>query len=115
HRVGLHHVASNLPSPLGRPGISHSVHFMLGIEALNFGKSRSKDGHRARTVLVLAALALTLHHNAGWQMGDSDGAFRFVDMLPTGAAGAQSFHLEIVGINLDLILFDFREHTDLRE
>jgi hypothetical protein len=42
-------------------------------------------------------------------VGNADGGFRFVDMLPARAAGAVGVDFQILGIDLDFdVLVDFR-------
>ena len=49
--------------------------------------------HGDFAVLVLAALVLAGHHDAGGDMGDADGRLGLVDVLAARTAGAIGVHL----------------------
>jgi hypothetical protein len=55
-----------------------------------------------RPVLVLAPLALALHHDAGGEVGESDGAGSLVDVLAAGAAGAEDVLTDVLIADLNL-------------
>ena len=65
--------------------------------------------HRHLAVLVLAALHLAGHHDAGGQVGQTHRRGGLVDLLSAGAAGAVNVHLDILLTDLDVdVLVDLR-------
>ena len=57
--------------------------------------------HALVAILVLAAITLALHHNAGWHVGDSHRGICAVDVLATGTAGTIGVDAQIRGIDVD--------------
>ena len=58
--------------------------------------------HGEVTVGMLAALALTRHHDAGGLVGDTHRRVGGVDVLTTGATGAVGIGTQIRRVDLDL-------------
>ena len=58
--------------------------------------------HGPVLIFVLAAFVLTFHHQARRQVGYSYGTLSFVDMLSSGAGGAESVYFQIVHVQLEV-------------
>ena len=89
-----------------------------GLALLDFQlvELRLEDSHGHFAVLVLAALVLALHDDAGRKVRDADGGFHFVDVLAAMAAGAESVDAHIFGPDDDLdAIVDFRNDENGRE
>ena len=65
----------------------------------------TENFHGALTVLMLAALVLTLHHRACGQVGNADGGLRLIDVLTACARGAIGVDLQLGGVDSELHLF----------
>ncbi len=73
------------------------------LAALVVQQTRLEQAQRTGAVLVLAALILAFDHDAGGQVGDADGRVGLVDVLATGAGGAERVGLEVGRIDLDVV------------
>ena len=83
-----HQVAARIRNFLSRSGFLRAVEFCL------------QQRHRLGAVLVLGALVLTLHHDAGGNMGQAHGGVGFVDVLAACTGSA-------IGIDAQIGLADF--------
>src|ERR1700735_33695 len=112
--IRLHGVGANLAAEadFGFRG----VELMEGFAALfefEFVKLRAENFHSPFAILVLAAFILALNDDAGRKMGDADGGFDFVDVLPPVAAGAEGIDAKIVGLDHDVdFVVGFRDYED---
>src|SRR5690606_17905288 len=59
--------------------------------------------HGAGAVLVLGALVLAFHHDAGGQVGDADRRVGLVDVLAAGAGGAEGVDAQVRLVEADLV------------
>ena len=107
--IGAHPVgsvaAADLAFALGCDG--RGLLCLLGLVEL-----RAQYFHGLVLILVLAALVLTLDHNARGDMGYADGAFGLVDVLASRAGGTVGVYLKIVGVNVKLNLIGLGKHGD---
>jgi hypothetical protein len=81
---------------------------------LDLQQPRSQDAQGLVLVLQLALLVLARHDEAGGLVRDPDRRVRRVDGLTTRARRAEDVDLEVVGIDLDIDLFGFRQDRDGR-
>src|SRR6202044_2437297 len=74
---------------------------------------RFQDLHSELAILVLAALILALHDEAGGQVGEAHGGFDLVDVLAAVAAGAKRVDAQILGLDDDVdAIVDFGDYED---
>ena len=66
-------------------------------------QARLQQRHRARAILVLAALVLALDDDAGRQVRDADRRVGLVDVLAAGAGSAERIDLEVGRIQVDVL------------
>src|SRR5699024_5601786 len=67
--------------------------------------------HGLGTVLVLAALVLTLHHDACRQVGETYRRVRRVDVLAARTGGTKRIHTQILAADFDIAnLLRFRQY-----
>ena len=52
---------------------------------LTVAKAGGQHFHGLVLVAMLGPFVLTFNHQSGWQVGDADGRFGLVDVLPAGA------------------------------
>ena len=95
---------------LGAVAGAHQVAPRLGLFGLLFGTLHvqqlgGQQGHGAGPVLVLGALVLAFHDDAGGQVGQADGRVGLVDVLAAGPGGAEGVHAQVGGV--DLLGLDF--------
>ncbi len=85
--IGLQHIGADLVSPANF-GLRRllGLGLLLTLLQLQFVEPRFKHRPGGRPVLMLRALVLALHDNAGGQMGDAYRGVRGVDMLAARAA-----------------------------
>ena len=108
------HVGANLAAEadfgLGGVELAHGVAALLEFQ---FVELRAQNLHGDFAVLVLAALVLALHDDAGREVGDAHGGFDFVDVLAAVAAGAKGVDAQIVGLDVDFdAIVNFRDDED---
>ena len=73
--------------------------------------ARGQHFHRLRLVLVLAAVILAFHHDAGRQVGDAHGRIGLVDVLSARARGAVGVDAQVGRVDVDVFHFiGFRHH-----
>ncbi len=85
--------------------------FFQMLSLLDFNQLRAQHLHSNLPVLVLASLILTGNDYTGWNMGNSDGGFGFIDMLAAGSAGPVGIDLQVLFPNLYCgIVVDFRHY-----
>src|SRR6201999_4120192 len=82
--------------------------------ALGVVNARAQDVHRRGAVFVLRAAVLHHDHNAGRDMGDADRRFRFVDVLTAGALRAHGLDPQVIVLDVDIDILDFRQHRNRR-
>ncbi len=84
----------------------------VGVQAgaLPLVQPGAQDLHRLGTVLVLRALLLHRHHDAGRDVRDAHGAVGLVDMLAAGAGRAIGVDPQIPLVDLDVHLLRLRQH-----
>src|SRR4051812_28512091 len=62
---------------------------------LKSGEARAEHFDRGGAILVLAALVLALHDNAGGEVREANRARSLIHMLATGAAGAKDIFANV--------------------
>src|SRR5207244_8764213 len=84
------------------------------VDALALGvvDARAQDVHRGGAVFVLRAAVLHHHHDARRDVGDPDRRFGLVDVLAAGALRAHGLYPQIVALDVDVDVLDFRQHGD---
>ena len=90
HLVWLKHVGTDLTAPgdiLFSPTIALNSGFLLALFQLK--QAGAQNFHGSVAVLELGPLVLALHDDTGRDVCNADGGFHFVDVLPSGAAGAE--------------------------
>ncbi len=75
------------------------------LAALAFDQLCFEPFHCFVAVGVLAAFGLGFDDDAGWEMGDADCRFGFVDVLAAGTGGAECVDLEVSGVDRDVCDF----------
>ena len=91
------------PADIGFLGIG-GVDLLLLLFQFDFIEPGLQHLPGGGAVLVLRALALAGHDDAGRKMGDAHGGVGRVDMLAAGAGGAIGVDLAIAFIDLDIDL-----------
>ena len=86
------------------PGIGFGLGHILALFQFHLVKACAQHRPGGRAVLVLRAIALALHRDAGRQMGDAHRAFGLVDMLPARAGSAIDIDAHILFGNVDIDL-----------
>ena len=69
--------------------------------------------HRLGLVLVLTALVLAGHHDAGGEVGEADRRVRLVDVLTTGARRTVRVDAEILLVDLHFAGHVLEERNDV--
>ena len=92
-----------------RLGILEFLLFCHALAQLEFVQPGLQHLHGFRTVAVLRAIILTLHHDAGGQVGDANCGIRLIDVLATGSACAIGVDTQVGRVD-----FDFDGVVDLR-
>ena len=75
---------------------------LLALLPLVLVEPRAQHLHRRRPVLVLRALVLALHHDAGRDVGQAHGGVGLVHVLPARAARAVGVDAQVLLLDLDL-------------
>ena len=114
HAVGLQDVRADLRAEVD---VELGVFELLGFGALLFElvfvEARAQHLHRLLAVLVLRALVLALHHDAGGNVRHAHGGVGGVDVLAALAAGAVGVDAEVFELDVDVNgLVDFRRDED---
>src|SRR4029077_7839523 len=115
--VGLQRVGTDLAAEtnVGFRGIELAS-FLLALFELELVESRTENFHGQLAILVLAALVLALHDDAGRQVCDADGGFDFVHVLAAMSAGAKCVYAQLLGLHHDVdLVIDFGDGEDRRE
>ena len=112
HAVGLHDVGADLAAEgdveLGFVELVGVLLALLDFEVVEF---RAKHLHRQGAVFALAAFGLAGYYRVGGEVGDADGGFHLVYVLPAFAAGAVGVYAEFFGADVDLdAVVDFRDY-----
>ena len=83
---------------------------------LEFVEFRAKLLYGAGPIFVLRAFVLTLHDKTGGQVGHANGRVCPVDVLASGAAGAEGVDTQIFGPDIDgYVVFDLRVYEHRRK
>src|SRR5258707_15109507 len=72
---------------------------------LGFVEPAFKDPQCLGKILVLALFVLALHDDVGFQMRESDGRSRLVDVLTAWPTRAKNIFAVIVGLEVDFHIF----------
>ncbi len=113
HGIRLHHIRTNLVAKSDllnlSPDVRHLLRLLLLFQKL---KLYLEHLHGLLSIMMLRTLILTLHHNPGGKVGNTDRRRCLVDMLPACAAGPVSVNLQIVIRNLNINLIrNIRHHV----
>ena len=110
HGVGHKHIGADLAAPGDL--LLHALDVLDLIQVLallDLHQLTAQHIHGDLAVLVLAALHLAGHHDAGRQVGQAHGTGGLIDLLPARAAGPVHIHLDVLLADLDIdILVDLR-------
>ena len=82
--------------------------------AFGFVQACFQDTDRFGQVLVLALFILALDDDAGFEVGQADGGFGFVDVLAARAGGAEFIESVILRLKIDFDIFGFGHHGNGR-
>ena len=113
----IEHIAANLVTPANVAfGVLQLLLRGLTNAQLVLVQARAQAFPRDVTVAVLAAAVLTLHDDAGRNVGQTNGRIRLVDVLTTRPAGAEGVgtHIRRIDVNFDGVI-DFGIHKHRRE
>ena len=80
--------------------------------ALFIEQTAFQNLHRLVAVLELASLVLALHDHSRRQVSDADSGGRFVDVLTSGAAGAERVDFKVGRVDIKLDLLRFGQNSD---
>ena len=87
------------------------LHLPLAVEELRFEQAKGFI-----QVRVLGAFVLTGNDDAGFVVGQADGAVGLVDVLSAGAAGAEGILAVFIFLEIDLIVkFNLRNNVQRSE
>ncbi len=117
HLVGLEDIGPDLAAPgdvllFTDDGIE--LGFLLPL--LHFKEARLQNFHGAVAILQLRPFVLTLHHDAGRNVGDTNGGLDFVHVLPAGAPGSKRIDPQVFVVDHHLhIVFEFGVDKHRRE
>ena len=89
---------------------AHTVVFRLDTLLLDFIQLTGQHTHTLFPVLQLAAFLLASHHDATGFVDQAHCGAGFIDVLSTGTAGTIDLHFDILGVDLHIHLFHFRQH-----
>ena len=102
-RIWHEHIRADLTAPGDLRLVALDVlDFIEMLTFLDLEQLRLEHGHRHLAVLVLAALVLAGHHDAGGDVGQTHGGGGFIDMLAAGAGRAEHIHFDVFGTDVDL-------------
>ena len=112
HARLIEHVRADLAAPADVGlAVLDDLRLLAPLLLLELVELRAHLVHGRRAVLVLRALVLALHDDAGRNVRDADRGLRLVDVLAAGAARAEHVDAQIRGIQLDLdVVLDLGRH-----
>src|SRR5438477_8671315 len=78
---------------------------------LNLVQASPQHAHALFPVLNLRFLVLATHHRVGWNVRDPYRRIGGIHRLPTWAGGAERIDAQVLGFDLDVYIFGFRQHS----
>ena len=103
--VGHENVGADLAAPFDLLLNALDVAYLLKVLALfDLGKTCAQHVAAVFEVLEVASLDLRRNHDAGRDMGQSDGGRGLVDLLAACTGGTVNVHLDILVAQLDLVI-----------